>query len=55
MVQICRSCGSDTRSGGHALLDDPAIKGQQRHIRISPMLYGLWSALSLWIALDAAN
>jgi hypothetical protein len=24
-------------------------------LRTSPMVYGLWAALSLWIALDAAN
>jgi len=31
------------------------LKASSGTFRISPMLYGLWSALSLWIALDAAN
>ena len=31
------------------------LEGGSGKFRISPMVYGLWAALSLWIALDAAN
>src|SRR5207249_11544170 len=31
------------------------LKGGSSMVRIPPLLYGLWAAFSLWVALDAAN
>src|SRR5438046_7882785 len=31
------------------------LKGGSSMFRIPPLLYGLWAAFSLWVALDAAN